>query len=97
LIEMETYRTMSLLGLPIARRVGKDLSACEKELEKLTLKVRQEPDTKPQDDETLFHELSELSERSNILLTETRVVFCAQGLILRWQPSRALQNGKKRS
>lgn len=77
LIEMETYRTMSLLGLPIARRVGKDLSACEKELEKLTLKVRQEPDTNPQDDETLFHELSELSERSNILLTETRYRFAA--------------------
>ena len=77
LIEMETYRTMSLLGLPVARRVGKELSACEKELEKLTLKVRQEPDTTQNDDEKLFHELSELSERSNILLTETRYRFAA--------------------
>lgn len=77
LIEMETYRTMSLLGLPVARLVGKELSDCEKELEKLTLKVGQEPASSQQDDETLFHELSNLSERSNILLTETRYRFAA--------------------
>lgn len=77
LIEMETYRTMSLLGLPVARHVGKGLSACEKELEKLTLKVGQEPETTQKDDEKLFYELSNLSERSNILLTETRYRFAA--------------------
>lgn len=77
LIEMETYRTMSLLGLPVARSVGKSLLECEKALEQLTLQVGLETDTTQKDDEKLFHELSKLSERSNILLTETRYRFAA--------------------
>ena len=76
LMEMETYRTMSLLALPVARRVGEELYACEQELEKLTLSVGQKTTT-PEDDEKLFHKLSKLSERSNILLTETRYRFAA--------------------
>ena len=76
LMEMETYRTMSLLALPVARRVGEELYACEQELEKLTLSVGQQTTT-PEDDEKLFHKLSKLSERSNILLTETRYRFAA--------------------
>ncbi len=76
LMEMETYRTMSLLALPVARRVGGELYACEQELEKLTLSVGQQTTT-PEDDEKLFHKLSKLSERSNILLTETRYRFAA--------------------
>lgn len=77
LMEMETYRTMSLLGLPIAREVGKKLAECEHELEDLTLSVAQQTITTQEDDELLFHKLSNLSERSNILLTETRYRFAA--------------------
>lgn len=76
LMEMETYRTMSLLGLPVARRVGKELYECEQELEKLTLSVGQKTSSS-KDDELLFKQLSDLSERSNILLTETRYRFAA--------------------
>lgn len=77
LMEMETYRTMSLLGLPVARRVGKQLAECEKKLEELTLSLGQKMETKQEDDEKLFHELSDLSETSNIMLTETRYRFAA--------------------
>jgi len=77
LMEMETYRTMSLLGLPVARHVGAELHKCEQELEQLTLSVGQKIHAKQQDDEKLFHQLSDLSERNNILLTETRYRFAA--------------------
>ena len=77
LMEMETYRTMSLLGLPVARRVGAELHQCEQELEQLTLSVGKKQNTSQIDDEKLFHQLSDLSERSNILLTETRYRFAA--------------------
>jgi len=77
LMEMETYRTMSLLGLPVARQVGKKLAECERELEELTLSLGQKTVTTQEDDEKLFHQLSDLSERSNILLTETRYRFAA--------------------
>ncbi len=77
LMEMETYRTMSLLGLPIAREVGKSLYACEKELEKLTLSLGEAKTSAQEDNEKLFIELSDLSERNNILLTETRYRFSA--------------------
>lgn len=77
LMEMETYRTMSLLGLPVARQVGGKLADCEKELEELTLSVGQKTETNQDDDEKTFKQLSDLSERSNILLTETRYRFAA--------------------
>ena len=77
LMEMETYRTMSLLGLPVARQVGKKLAQCEKELEHLTLSLGQQIVPTQEDDEKLFHELSDLSETSNILLAETRYRFSA--------------------
>lgn len=77
LIEMETYRTMSLLGLAIARYVGKNLYDCEQELEELTLLAGEQKSTTQEDDEKLFHQLSDLSERNNILLTETRYRFAA--------------------
>lgn len=77
LMEMETYRTMSLLGLPVARQVGKQLALCEKELEELTLKLGKQTHTTQEDDERLFKQLSDLSERSNVLLAETRYRFSA--------------------
>lgn len=77
LIEMETYRTMSLLGLPVARRVGQEISDCEKELEALTSILRKGTETSQKDDEILFEQLSSLSEQNNILLTQTRYRFAA--------------------
>ncbi|KAG1702975.1 hypothetical protein GQR58_004455 [Nymphon striatum] len=77
LIEMETYRTMSLLGLAVARNVGKNLYECEQELEELTLLAGEQKSTTQEDDEKLFRQLSDLSERNNILLTETRYRFAA--------------------
>ncbi len=77
LMEMETYRTMSLLGLPVARRVGQVLSECERELEELTLSLGQKTNAAQNEDEKLFQQLSDLSERSDILLTETRYRFAA--------------------
>ena len=77
LIEMETYRTMSLLGLPVARRVGQELAECEQELEKLTVSLGKDAGASQTDDEEMFQQLSDLSERSNILLAETRYRFAA--------------------
>ncbi len=77
LIEMETYRTMSMLGLTLARKLSGKLSVFEKELEELTLSANSQTSTTQQEDESLFQRLSDLSERSNILLTETRYRFAA--------------------
>ncbi len=77
LIEMETYRTMSLVGLPIARKVGIELTECEQELEDLTLLLGQSANSTQTEDEKLFQQLSDLSERSNILLNKTRYRFAA--------------------
>ncbi|MBO6815999.1 MAG: DUF3422 domain-containing protein [Rhizobiaceae bacterium] len=77
LLEMETYRTMSLLGLPVARRVGAQISACETRLSELTRQLRQGAGGSQTEDEALFRELTGLSEQNNILLTETRYRFAA--------------------
>jgi len=75
LMEMETYRTMTLLGLPIARRAGMKLSEYEAALAKYKLPTNGE--TKHKTDDTLFKELSELSENNSTLMTETRYRFAA--------------------
>ena len=77
LIEMETYRTMSLLGLAVARQISTKLYECEQQLEDLTLLAGEQKSTTQEDDEKLFRQLSDLSERNNILLTETRYRFAA--------------------
>ncbi|MEM9332904.1 MAG: DUF3422 domain-containing protein [Pseudomonadota bacterium] len=77
LIEMETYRTMTLLGLPLARQVGSKLSAHERELEVLTVQLRGNGEASQGDDEKLFEQLSSLSEKTNILSAETRYRFAA--------------------
>ncbi|MEM7289733.1 MAG: DUF3422 family protein, partial [Pseudomonadota bacterium] len=77
LIEMETYRTMSLLGLPKAREVGGRLTAYEQELDDLTVSLRESKDSTQKDDEHLFNRLSSLSERNNILASQIRYRFAA--------------------
>lgn len=77
LIEMETYRTMALMGLPKAREVGSLLTEYEQELDHLTLSLRENIDNERLDNETLFDRLSSLSERNNILASEIRYRFAA--------------------
>ncbi len=77
LVEMETYRTMSLLGLSKAREVSSHLTEYEDELDALTQSLREEQSSTSQDDEALFEKLSALSEKNNILASEIRYRFAA--------------------
>jgi len=77
LMEMETYRTMALLGLSVARGISSELSECENELERLTTSLRETDEQGEKADERLFSELSALSERANVLQSETRFRFAA--------------------
>ncbi|MDJ0613837.1 MAG: DUF3422 domain-containing protein [Rhizobiaceae bacterium] len=77
LVEMETYRTMSLLGLSKARAVGSQLTEYEDALDNLTRSLRDENATSNTDDEKLFEALSALSEKNNILASEIRYRFAA--------------------
>jgi uncharacterized membrane-anchored protein len=74
---METYRTMALLGLPEARNVGAELTGLEKELETLTRQLRGSAENTRQESETLFEHLSIVSERANVLATQSRYRFAA--------------------
>lgn len=77
LIEMETYRTMCLLGLPLARSISGELYALEAELEALMAKLNA---TNPDDSdayELIFTTINQLSDRSNILKAQTRFRFAA--------------------
>ncbi|CAI8357939.1 MAG: Uncharacterised protein [Hyphomonas sp. TMED17] len=77
LVEMETYRTMALLGLPEARKVSAELTNLEKELEDLTRLLGGSTNNTQQESESHFERLSMLSERSNVLATNTRYRFAA--------------------
>jgi len=77
LVEMETYRTMSLLGLAKAREVGVRLLEYEDQLDALTQSLRGERASTSSDDESLFEKLSALSEKNNILASEIRYRFAA--------------------
>lgn len=77
LVEMETYRTMALLGLPEARKVSAELTILEKELEDLTRLLRGSTHNTQQESESYFERLSMLSERTNVLATNTRYRFAA--------------------
>lgn len=77
LMEMETYRTMALLGLPEARKVSSELTILEKELEALTRRLRGSSENTQQESETLFEHLSILSERANVLAAHSRYRFAA--------------------
>ena len=77
LIEMETYRTMCLLGLPKARAVSSRLTEYERELDALTVSLRASVKATRTGDEELFQQLSALSERNNILASEIRYRFAA--------------------
>jgi uncharacterized membrane-anchored protein len=58
LLEIETYRTLALLGIPLTQRLGPRLRDIEKRLVAITEEMRQSP---RRDSETLLAELTDLS------------------------------------
>lgn len=73
-IEMETYRTLCLLGLPVARRTGEALAGHENALIRIVSDMS--PDH-PDNDEALFQALSRLLQTSNAQRAATRYRFAA--------------------
>jgi len=74
LIEMETYRTLCLLGLPLARRTGESLAGDERRLIEI---VETMGSNSIEDDAHLFEGLSDLLQKSNALRASTRFRFSA--------------------
>lgn len=75
LLEIETYRSMALLGLPLARQVTPQLQAMEQELVNITHALSLDHDWRVNHD--LLHRLSELLARSEALSTRTGFRFGA--------------------
>ena len=59
LVELETYRVMALLGLPVAKEVGGWLHAAEKQLAQLMDRIGQA--TTPEDERSVLASLSKLA------------------------------------
>jgi uncharacterized membrane-anchored protein len=59
MLELETYRTLALLGLPEARKAGPELQKMEQELGEITQAIATAPDTAAQQD--LLTRLSKLA------------------------------------
>ncbi len=76
LLEMETYRTMCLLGLPVARRTGQKLLTLEGGVNRTIAQMNNDEDKETQQ---LFNDLTQLSKDSNKLLADTRFRFSASG------------------
>lgn len=77
LIEMETYRTMCLLGLPLARRVSDRLGALEFKLEDISASMHGADISDLAEDEAIFDELSAISAEVGAISAETRFRFGA--------------------
>jgi uncharacterized membrane-anchored protein len=74
LLEMETYRTMTLLGLPAARRAGDKLTFLEAGVDRVVAQMN----TEQTDTYThLFDQVSSLSQETNKLQSDTRFRFSA--------------------
>ena len=73
LLEAETYRTMSLLGLPLARRIGAELTGLESELAAVTDQLAGRGGR----EETILEQLQLLSARTEALRARTRYRFAA--------------------
>ncbi|WP_417247982.1 DUF3422 family protein [Celeribacter sp.] len=76
LCEIETYKTMSMLGLVQARRVVGELAEIEMELSRLMGAMAQEGDT---GDDGLLDDILRLSTRIETLVTQTNFRFGATG------------------
>ena len=77
LYELETYRIMALIGLPLARRISGKLTELENELNTLTSKLENGNDATDLGDQELFKRLSQLSGQLDNLRSETRFRFSA--------------------
>lgn len=75
LLEVETYRTMALLGLPLARAVSPDLAMMEGELSDITHTLRMAKD--PQGNHELLKRLSDLLAANEALLARSAFRFGA--------------------
>lgn len=65
LLEVETYRTMALLGLPLARDVSPELATMERELSEITQRLNEKHDLRTSD--RLLRRLSDLLAKSEAL------------------------------
>ncbi len=74
LLEMETYRTMCLLGLPAARRCSERLQSLERGVNQVITQMNTDRSEHYQD---LFNTLTQLSQDNNRLLADTRFRFSA--------------------
>lgn len=75
--ELETYRIMALIGLPVARRVSSKLTKLENLLNDLTSKLENNHLSDEISDQDLFQKLSHLSGQLDNLRSETRFRFSA--------------------
>lgn len=75
LLEVETYRSMALLGLPLARAVSPDIATMEDELSEITHALCA-PDAAP-DNHALLKRLSDLLAANDALATRTAFRFSA--------------------
>ncbi len=74
-LEIETYRTMALLGLPEARRAGPELGRMEREISEINQALAQAQDKRTSQD--LLKRLSDLLAASEALSTRTAFQFSA--------------------
>ena len=73
LIDIETYRIMALIALPLARRVSPQVGALERDLAE-TVRLTGDEDTA---DDTILDRLAALSSRAEALRADTRYRFSA--------------------
>lgn len=77
LFEVETYRIVALIGLPVARRMSGKLTELENELNTLISKLETDAQSDELPDKELFSQLSSLSGRVDNLRSESRFRFSA--------------------
>jgi len=75
LLDLETYRLMALLALPVARDAGPQLSAMDQQLDRIIDELRQRDSLNGQ--QQLLAELTSLAGRSEHLRTRTNYRFSA--------------------
>lgn len=72
--EIETYRMMALLGLPVAREVGAALVGAERDLAEVAERIRT---ARPDDEPELLRQLTQLAARVEGLYARTHARFSA--------------------
>ena len=77
LVEMETYRIMALIGLPVARRASESLRGLEQDLTSITTRMAADDSQSAEASELLFDELTALSARASAIMATTRFRFSA--------------------